>query len=423
MLEKHAPLKWLNKQELKFQQKPWIIQSLQISIKKKNTLFSRYIRCKESSQKKDFHLKYKPYRNLLSTLLKDSKQSYFTDFFKSNNNDIKKTWKGIKSIISMKNKSNNDSPTPIIHEGNFIADPLSIANAFNDFFSAVAQKVQSKIKFSSKSFSDFLPINIHESIILSQINEDEISKIISSLNSSKSTGPNSIPTKILKLLQVQISKHLTDIFNLSFTTGIFPHSLKSSKSQFIKKKSKLVASNYRPIFPLFNLDKIIEKLMFNRFIQFVEHNKIIYCKQFGFRKDFSTTHAIITLIENVQSALDNNKFACGNFIDFEKECDTVDHNILLSKLNYYGIRGIANDWFKSYLNNQSQFVSINGFNSDHRNIERGVPQGSVLGPLVFLIFINDLNFAIRNSSTFHFADDTCFLNIKRAIKKIKQICE
>ena len=224
--------------KIKFQQKPWIIQSLQISIKRKNTLFSRYIKCKESSQKKDFHLKYKSYWNLLSTLLKDSKQPYFTNFFKSNNNDIKKTWKSIKSIISMKNKSNNDSPTPIIHEGNFIVDPLSIANAFNDFFSTVAQKVQAKIKFSSKSFSDFLPINIHESIILSQITEDGISKIIFSLNSSKSTGPNSIHTKILKLLQVQISKHLTDIFNLSFTTGIFPHSLKSSKSQFIKKKNQ-----------------------------------------------------------------------------------------------------------------------------------------------------------------------------------------
>ena len=135
----------------------------------------------------------------------------------------------------MKNKSNNDSPTLIIHEGNFIVDPLSIANVFNDFFSTVAQKVQSKIKFSRKSFSDFLPPNIHESIILSQITEDEISKIISSLNSSKSTGPNSIPTKILKLLQVQISKHLTDIFNLSFTTGIFPHSLKSAKGTPIHK--------------------------------------------------------------------------------------------------------------------------------------------------------------------------------------------
>ena len=125
--------------------------------------------------------------------------------------------------------------TSIIHEENFIADPLPIANVFNDFFSTVAQKVQSKIKFSRKSFSDFLPPNIHESIILSQITEDEISKIISSLNSSKSTGSNSIPTKILKLLQVQISKHLTDI-NLSFTTGIFPHSLNLPKlSQFIRK--------------------------------------------------------------------------------------------------------------------------------------------------------------------------------------------
>ena len=103
------------------------------------------------------------------------------------------------------------------------ADPLSIVNVFNDFFSTVAQKLQSKIKFSRESFSDFLPPNIHESIILSQITEDQISKIISSLNNSKSTGPNSIPTKILKLLQDQILKHLTHIFNLSlsFTTGIF----------------------------------------------------------------------------------------------------------------------------------------------------------------------------------------------------------
>ena len=126
-------------------------------------------------------------------LLKDSKQQYFTDFFKNNKNDIKKTWKGIKSITSMKNKNNNDSPTSIIHEENFIADPLSIANVFNGFFSAVAQKVQSKIKFSRKSFSDFLPPNIHESIILIQIAEDEIYKIISSLNSSKSTSPMAFP--------------------------------------------------------------------------------------------------------------------------------------------------------------------------------------------------------------------------------------
>ena len=162
--------------------------------------------------------------------------------------------------------------------------------------------------------------------------------------------------------------------------------------------------------------------MYNRIIQFLEDNKIIYYKQFGFRKNVSTAHAVINLIENTQTALDNNKFLCGFFIDLEKASDTVDHNILLSKLNYYGISGISNSWFKSYLSNQSQFASINGFNSDHQNIECGEPQGSVLGPLFFLIFINDLNFAIRNPSTFRFLDDTCInINLFKVSNKIIEL--
>ena len=163
------------------------------------------------------------------------------------------------------------------------------------------------------------PNYIHESSILSQITKDEISKIISSLNSSKSTGPNSVLTKILKLLKVKIPKHITDIFNLSITAGIFPNSLKSAKVIPIHKKPlKLVLSNYRPISLLCNLDKIIEKLMYNQIIQFLENNKLIYYKQFGFRKNFSTAHAFNTLIKNVQSALENNKFAFGIFIDLKQ---------------------------------------------------------------------------------------------------------
>ena len=151
-------------------------QGLWISIKKKNTLFSRYIRCNEGSGKKDLYLKYRFYWNLLSIFLKDFKQQYYTEFFKSNNN-IKKTWKGTKSIISLKCKSKNDSSTSIIYEGNFIADPLSVANVFNDIFSTVAQKKQSKTKFPNKLFSDFLPPNIYKLAILSQFTENEISKI------------------------------------------------------------------------------------------------------------------------------------------------------------------------------------------------------------------------------------------------------
>ena len=129
----------------------------------------------------------------------------------------------------------------------------------------------------------------------------------------------------------------------------------------------------------------------------------------------------LTSLESIQKALNDGQFAWGIFIDLEKAFDTVSHNILIGKLNHYGKRGIPNDWFRSYLSDRTQFVSINGFNSDYKTVKYGVPQGSVLGPLLFLIFINDLNIAIENSETFHYADDTCLLNIKYSIKKINKV--
>ena len=125
-------------------------------------------------------------------------------------------------------------------------------------------------------------------------------------------------------------------------------------------------SNYRPISLLSNIDKSFEKLIHSRLIEFLEGKQILYYRQFGFRKDFSTNHAILTLLESIQKALDDGQFACGIFIDLEKAFDTVSHDILLEKLNHYGIRGIANDWFRSYLSDRTQFVSINGFNSDYK---------------------------------------------------------
>ena len=127
------------------------------------------------------------------------------------------------------------------------------------------------------------------------------------------------------------------------------------------------------------------------------------------------------MLEIIQKALDDRQIACGIFIDLEKAFGTVSHDILLEKLDHYGIRGISNDWFRSYLSDRSQFVSINGFNSDYKTIKYCVPQGSVLGPLLFLIFINDLNIAIKHSETFHFADDTCLLNLKDSVKQINKV--
>ena len=140
-------------------------------------------------------------------------------------------------------------------------------------------------------------------------------------------------------------------------------------------------------------------------MKFLTEQKILYLKQFRFRKNFSTAHPIMNLIDSIENAFDQNKFACGVFIDLKKAFDTVDHEILLKKLWHYGIRGIANDWFKSYLTNRMQYVSINNIPSDLLKVNFRVPQASVLGPLLFLVYIYDLHKSIRFSSPFHFADD------------------
>ena len=146
--------------------------------------------------------------------------------------------------------------------------------------------------------------------------------------------------------------------------------------------------------------------MHKRLYRFLEICEALFCMQFGFRIGHSTDHALISLTETIKSSLDNKRFGCGIFIDLQKAFDTVNHDILLQKLEHYGIRGTALKWFQSYLTNRKQFVSINGHSSSQREITCGVPQGSVLGPLLFLIYINDLPKSSKLLSFYLFADDT-----------------
>ena len=259
------------------------------------------------------------------------------------------------------------------------------------------------------------------SFFIKPVDKIEMQNIILSLNPLQAVGRNSFPTKILKSFSNDISNQLSEPLNLSFSIGGFPSILKSSKViPIFRKVSKLKCSNYRPMSLLSNIDKILERIMYHRLCKFLGSKNLICDLQFSFRQKHSTSHALIHLTDKTREQLDKGNFGCERFVDFQKAFDTVDYNILIQKLNYFGVRGTATNWFSSYLENRTQFVSINGYSSDLHFVRCGVPQGSIFGPLLFLVYINDLRYAIKHFKANHFADDTYLLNFSHSVKKMNK---
>ena len=218
--------------------------------------------------------------------------------------------------------------------------------------------------------------------------------------------------------------NLTKIYNTSLETGEYPPAGKVAKDiALFKSGTRYDTNNYRPISLLSCFNTIFEKLICKRLTSVLEVNKILYCYQYGFRKLHSTTLALIEFTDAIRRFLDQGQHVISVFIDLRKAFDTVDHDILLYKLSRYGIRGHANNFFKSYLNNRKQFTYINGVKSSLRDFTCGVPQGSVLGPILFLIYVNDLQYSMPNACLRLFADDTALVvnnsNIDTLIVDVK----
>ena len=421
LLDKHIPLKKMSKKQYKQQFKPWITSGICKSISIRDKLLKQYINCKVNTYKTTIHINYKQYRNSIVKLIRQSKKNYYQKYFSENSQNIKKTWEGIKTIISI-SKIKSMVPDSLNINNKINNDPTDIANCFNEYFTTIGSKLQSKIISTNKLFSQYLKNTNPNSFFINPTTANEISNLISSLNENKANGPFSIPSKIFKLIKNNVSEPLCEIINLSFSTGIYPDNLKIAKilPVYKNKGSNLECNNYRPISLLSNINKIFEKLMHSRLFNFLNLHNCIYNLQFGFREKHSTDHALFSITEKIRETLDDNNFVCGTFIDLQKAFDTVDHSILLKKLENYGVRGLSNQWFESYLNNRKQYVSINGFDSMVQDISIGVPQGSVLGPLLFLIYINDLSNAIKYSTVHHFADDTNLLTSSNKLKSIRK---
>ena len=387
--------------------KPWITPGLLRCIRNRDKLYKKF---KKSSDNEIAKITYTRYKNFCNNLLKKIKTNYENKEFQKANKNTKKTWNVIKKITNASNE-NTKASTNLLNLAN---DPVEAVNNVNKYFATIGEKLASAPHFNNTS-QQYYPYmdsrTVRNSMVINCTDDSEIKSIIYGLNSHCAAGWDRITSSVLKTSADIITPSITWVFNLCLSHGIFPRVFKKAVFHPIYKKgSKDSFNNYRPISILSSLSKILEKLINKRLVSYLDKYNLLSSNQYGFRAGKSTEDAVMNLVDYVVQNIDKKKRTLGIFLDISKAFDTVSLPLLHDKMENIGIRGIALDLFKSYLADRTQTVAINGNISDEASLSFGVPQGSVLGPTLFLIYMNDLcNLNIPNCKIFSYADDTALI--------------
>ena len=396
---RHAPLR---KKRVRHTLSPWLTDDIVKTMRDRDDVKKRASIAK-SPQLWD---EYRNLRNKVNSMIKQSKKNFISDEIQSK--DPKKIWKGLKHIVPGKTKDCNVKS--IMTETGEKTGSYDVANEMNDYFANIGPNLAKKIS-DDNVCNDFYYVHNNvdnrNKFDFNLVTENYVLEQIQSLSNNKATGVDNMCVKLLKLSSCVIVAPLTYLINVSLESGIFPTNWKSARiCPIFKGGNNSEACNYRPISILPILSKIIERAVFDQLYPHIDSHSMLHDAQSGFRPHFSTASALINVTDDWLNAIDKGHYVGIVLLDLQKAFDTVNHAVLIRKLYNYGMSTSVIKWFESYLYDRRHITIINGIKSNERQVTCGIPQGSILGPLLFILYINDLPKHVSNVKVSMYADDT-----------------
>ena len=375
---------------------PWMSYRVKQCIKKKAKLYKLYLRGRVS------RAEYTQYKNRLTNLIRRVKALYYAQLFLENANNSKMVWNTLNNLMNRK-------VTTVLKEikvDNVVLEGDALVNHVNNYFVSIAASICAGVPVTQVFACLAPPVLV--SCFFHPASMNEVAGIIKKLK-NKGSKLLDIHPSILKENIIVFSSHFTTLYNLSLVKSEFPNLLKIARvSPGFKSGKPDIIDNYRPISSLPIFSKIFERLTLNRIQCFISRFNILTPCQFGFRKGCSISQAVVKLLSYVVQAYHDRVYSACFFLDLRIAFDTVNHNLLIRKLEHYGFRGQCSGYLKSYYENRKQYVHVDGCSSSLKSVVYGVPQGSILGPVCFSLYINDMPLAVKVEVVL-FADDAAFI--------------